>query len=211
MTTFGFSAFLKLVSSSAKRQRSLIAERVKGERKSGYDFHKAMRGICGGYLIGGVSLADSRVLAEAIVKEAERKSALTAIDRVAAWRRERVADAFTVASRICESPTGIFKVRFDPDFGTTIDGQRVAIHLWNTKLPPLDARLTRAALSLFPGLYEGLDDLAVLSLRNGQLVLLSEDADAATIGANVVEALEDIFIEIRSGGTRPGAEEHPTP
>ena len=214
MTTFGFSAFLKLANLSAVRQRSTIRERVRGDKKGGYDFHKAMRSICGRYLVDGTTLDECLREAAKIIQEAERKSAIAAITRLGEWRSRLSGDVFPVPSRTYESPRKEFKVRLDVDFGISIGGQRVAVHLWNTKFPALDLRLTRAALALFPGLYAGTDinDFAVLSLKTSQLVRLQDASGTAVISARMVEALEDMFIDLRSGGTsRPGIEDRPRP
>lgn len=212
MTTFGLSAFLKLVSSTPRVQRSLIVKRLRGPRSSGYDFHRAMRGICGSY-IAGASFEDSLLAVQGITQEHERKSAELALNQLAKWRREYDEPTFEVPHRTFESPSGAFKVRFDSDFGITVDGARIAVHLWNTKRPSLDVRLTRAVLSLFPSLYADFDiaDFGVLSLQNRQLIRLGEDARAAIIGRRLIEVLEDTFDELRRGGPRPGAEERPRP
>lgn len=211
MTTFGFSAFLKLLSLNGRPQRSEVAKRLKSRTGKAYDYHREMRRISGLYLSGALDLAGAVALAKDIKQEPERRSAIGALQKLDAWKQNR--PAFSVVSRTYETPNAAFKVRFDPSFGIEIDGQRVAVHLWNTMTPALDARMTRAALSLFAALYEDIDDLAVLSLRTSQILRLrlSENPGAATIGANVIDALEIIFDDLRPSDPQPGDEEHPQP
>lgn len=213
MTTFGFSAFLKLLSLNGRLQRAEIARRVGPRDGPGYDFHRAMRRICGQYLSGSCDLAGALDLAKSIAKESERKSAVNAIEKLDAWRTSMGGETFTLPGKIYETTNGVFKVRYEPDFGIKIAGQRVAVHLWNTIRPPLDARMSRAALSLFLDSYEKerLDDLTVLDLRTKRFIRLSEDRSAALLGANIVTALEAIFEDMRPRGPRPGAEDRPHP
>nr|WP_314262426.1 hypothetical protein [uncultured Devosia sp.] len=212
MTAYGFSAFLKLANSSAKRQRSLIKERL-APSTNGYDFHKAMRSICRGHLVEGVALETSLAAIQAITKDAERNSATNALARLRAWQDLNPGDIFHLSDRTYESPAGVFKVRFSPDFGVELAGRRVGVHLWNTKVPELDTRLTRACLALFGDAYEqqGMDDLAVLSLRKSQLISLNGSTEAADLAIHMIEAIEDIFDDFSDGPIGPSPGVHPQP
>ncbi len=212
MTTFGFSAFLKLANLPAPRQRAIIRQRVAKEKRKGYDFHKEMRSICHRHLVEGLSLEDCLREAQLIVQRPERESAIAAIGKLVEWRREIPGDVFAVAPRIYETPRRVFKVRMDVDFGVLIGSDRIAIHLWNTKKPNLDLRLTRAALALFPPADVSLDDVAVLSLRSLQLIRLGVDTEVSVVAERMIDALEEIFLDLRRGsGIAPGAEDRPAP
>jgi hypothetical protein len=213
MTTFGLSAFLKLVSSTGPRQRTLIAQRTSAEKKSGYDFHREMRSICGRLLSEEITLEVALGLANAIKKDPERSSALGAIGKLVEWRKKFDGSIFPIERRVFESPRGLFKVRSDFDFGTNVESHRIAIHLWNTKDPAIDSRLGRAALALFPDLYRESDlaDFAVLSLRDKHLLRLSDSPEAETIAPKMVEALEDMFTDIKPKRPRPSVDDRPSP
>ena len=214
MTTFGFSAFLKIVNSSARTQQSLLRQRILQTKKGGYDFHKEMRTICGSYLSGRATLDDCLMRAGSIVQEHERKSALLAIQRLVEWRDDHRGSLFPIEDRTIESPRKVFKVRFDASFGYAIGEERIAMHLWNTMAPKLDSRLTRASLSLFAESYAdyGPLDLGVLSLRSLDLIRLADRTDVAVIGRNVLVALEDLILGFGSGGRpRHSAEDRPSP
>ena len=89
---------------------------------------------------------------------------------------------------------------------------RVAVHIWKTQRPPLDVRMTYAALSLFSDLYDGAQggpqDLAVLSVVDGRLYRLSDVPDqgilADRVAAFIENLIRDISEEISPPPPRPG-------
>lgn len=213
MTTFGLSSFLRIVNSSALRRQSLLRERVLKQKKP-YDFHKEMRRICKAYLAGISTFQECMAQAKAITGKAERRSAIFALHKLFEWREDHRGTLFPVEERLFESPRGLFKIRFDPSFGYAVGGERIALHLWNTKTPKLDRKLTRASLSLFTDLYSdyGPLDLGVLSLRNLDLIRLADRSDVTVVGKNIVTAIEEAILEMGHGkSSRPSAGERPAP
>jgi hypothetical protein len=105
-------------------------------------------------------------------------------------------------------------VRFEPDIGLRLQGQAVALHIWNTKTPGLSPGATYAALALAAQAYVGQDhspdDVGVLSMRDPvTLYRLSEVSDRTAIAVSVVERLEE-FMEGPSTPP-PGHEDRPSP
>jgi hypothetical protein len=127
-TTFGFSAFIKLV---CLNQRPRITEMRKrlGPSKGGYDFHKITRGLSRRLLVDGVSVEELIGEAGSIKNPAERKSAIAALNQLFGLRGEFGGTPFDLPEVAYESPAGIFKVKLQPDFGAVISGSRVGIHV----------------------------------------------------------------------------------
>lgn len=214
MPTFGFSAFLKLLSLNDRPQRSELRKRLVPS-SGGYDFHRSFRLHANRLLMGGETLADLLRSAENIRKPEERRSVRAALENLRDWVSERPGQIFAYPAVTFESPAGSFKVSFRPDFGLEIDGLRTAVHVWNTKRPDLSSRMVYAALSLLPPLYgsdaEAPDDFAVLSLREPRLYRLSDVEDQSLLAAHQVRAiergLEAVREELRLPPTTP--EERP--
>jgi hypothetical protein len=207
MSTFGFSAFLKMLSLNDRPQRTEMRKRLLPSSGSGYDFHRQFRLLAHRYLSGGEALADLIAEAEAFGNEAEGRAAGEALMFLEEWRADFPGRLFAFAPAVWESPSGVFKVRYAPDFGIEIGGIRVAVHIWKTQRPPLDARMTYAALSLFPELYAGQgdapQDLAVLSVTTGRLYRLSEVPDQSVLAARVVGFIETLIEDITDEITLP--------
>lgn len=206
MPSFGFSAFLKLLSLTDRRQVSELRKRL-APSDTGYDFHRGFRLLANRYLSRGEALADLLAEADGFANPAEARSARAALEYLAEWRIDFPGELMAFEPRTFESPDGRFKVRFTPDFGIIIGGQTVAVHIWKTLRPNLDARMTYAALSLFPPVYAGHgnapDDLAVLSVLNGRLYRLNDVPDHSLLASRVVAALDARLEEL--GGGRPPA------
>jgi hypothetical protein len=209
MPTFGFSAFLKLVSLNTLPQRTLIRQRLASSRSEGYDFHRSLKLRAKQYLVDGVALADVLATVEDIKRVPERESARSGLQQLGAWRDQNVGRILSFPPVLFESPAKNFKVQYMPNFGIEMLGQKVAIHIWNTAGPRLDTRMTYAALSLFPSLYaeqeERPDDVAVLSLPDARLYRLSEVGDYSEVGRRLVRRLDDLFEEIRREPPKPKA------
>lgn len=213
MTAFGFSAFLKLVSLNPRPQLTAIRNRLR-PREGGYDFHRGFRALAKRYVVDGedfeVVLSDASDLPDAEVAPAQ-----AALNRLATWRANNSGTVYRFDPATWESEGGYFKVKFEPDFGIQINGTTVAVHIWKTANPALDARMTYAALALVSEAYESVgnspDDVAVLSMIDGRLYRLSEVAGYAPIGHAMANRLDDLFereIEIRDRpdvGDQPGA------
>lgn len=209
MPTFGFSAFLKLISLNPRPQRALIRQRLIASQSGGYDFHRSLKLRANRYLVDGIPLADVLSSVEEIRRAAERRSAKAGLEKLGAWRNENAGQILSFEPILFESPAKNFKVQYLPNFGVQLSGQTVATHIWNTANPNLDSRMVYAALSLFPPLYadreDRPDDLAVLSLPNSQFYRLSEAGDQTEFGRRLIRRLDDSFEEIRREPEKPTA------
>lgn len=180
--TFGFSAFLKLVSLSETPQRAAVRDRYKPSDGKGYDYHRSLR-LALRQISGGTHSA-SQVLSSlsSIKQRSERHSAKRGVIRYMRWQMLHPGNLTFCPSIVIDSPAKVFKIRFDADFVTEIAGQRVAIHVWNTKRPKLSRNLVLASLSLvqqhWPKDQDTADDFAVLSLQDMKLYRWSEDPAA---------------------------------
>jgi hypothetical protein len=201
MPTFGFSAFLKLICLNDRPSRTQLRSRLQPGPGGGYDFHRSLRLRAHRYLVDGEPMEAVAASVREIVRAPEQNSARIGLDRLEAWRREHPGAIIPFTPATYESPTGLFKVTFTPDFGVRLGRDGVAVHVWNTAKPDLSPRMVYAALSLFPALYaEGEmppDDLAVLSLREPQLYRLSEAGRYAGLGASLASRLEDLLRQVR--------------
>jgi len=206
--TFGFSAFLKLISLNVRPQRTEIRKRsVPG--LSGYDFHRSLKLLAHRYIVDGKPFPDLLLAAEDITNDAERRSVIAGLEKLSEWRNLNPGRVLHFDPVLYESPAKNFKVQYLPNFGIELSEQKVAVHIWNTGVPILDERMTYAALSLMSSLYDSSesvpDDIAVLSLPQSRLYRLS-DVDFnhyAEIGRRVIRRLDDIFEDIRRDPGRP--------
>jgi hypothetical protein len=214
MATFGFSAFLKLLSLNLRPQRREIRQRLLPS-DSAYDFHRSLRLRAYRLLVGGEDLDDLIASAATIANPAERRSVESGLHQLAAWRSENPGAIMRFLPNLFESPEGEFKVSFIPDFGVVIDGVKVAVHIWNTGSIDLVDRMTYAALAVWPTLYENHeeppDDFAVLSLQEYRLYRLSDVPDQTALASAVMAHLDRLFEEIRGeiGGPPADAEDRP--
>ena len=214
MPNFGFSAFLKLVCLNERPSRTEVRSRLRGG-SGGYDFHKSLRQRAHRYL--GLAQPFDVVFAsvDEITRTPERRSASEGLTRLHAWRDRHPGPILGVPPATYESPVGLFKVTFTPDFGIIRGGAAVAVHVWNTGRPTLDARMVYAALSLFSAPYaeqrQPPDDLAVLSLPDMRLYRLSEAGRSATLGASLAGRVEDLIRQAQRELGLPPLPERPRP
>ncbi|MBI1686819.1 hypothetical protein [Caulobacter hibisci] len=200
MPTFGFSAFLKMLSLSPRRQRTEMRNRLLPS-DSAYDFHRAFRRFARRYLAGGEPIGSLLREASEITNPAEGRSAIAALEYLEDWRSDHPGRVSPIAARVYSDPEGRYKVRYEPDFGIDIDGVLVAVHIWNTKLPALEARMTYAALTLMAELYADepgdVPDLAVLSVPGNRLYRLSDVPDQSVLAANVASGFSRLIEDVR--------------
>ncbi len=176
MTTFGTSAYLKLLALNPKPRDTEIRKRFVVSKRP-YDFHKAMRKIVTEYASGGVDWTTTEARLNAIKKLPERNSATSAAHALAGWINGRQIKPFGNAGFRASSPNGIYSVKFSPDFEIEIGGRSTSIHIWNTLKPPIKIREAIGMLGLFvPDQVP--ESLGVLSLRTGEL-FLPTDAKSA--------------------------------
>ena len=213
MTTFGFSAFLKLLSLNPKPQRREVRLRL-SPSESGYDFHRSLRLRSARLIVNGEELDSLVAEAASLGNPAERRSLVSGLRQLDAWRAANPGSVLTVPSSVYSSPNGEFKLSFVPDFGYQLGCQAVAIHVWNTGTVQLSERMVYAALSLAHSAYVGdmiPDDVAVLSLPDDRLFRLSDVADQARLAGIVAANLDRSFEAVREeigrqigpAGTRP--------
>lgn len=207
MPTFGFSAFLKMLSLNPRPQRTEMRNRLLPSSGSGYDFHRQFRALAHRYLSGGEELERLLAETESYGNAAEGRQAREALEFLEGWRSCTHGQLYAFEARTWTSPDDVFKVRYTPDFGIEIDGVRVAIHIWKTQRPPLDPRMTYAALSLFPELYvedpNGPQDFAVLSVLDGRLYRLSDVPDQSVLAGRVAAFIEWLITDISDEITPP--------
>jgi len=213
MPTFGFSAFLKLICLNERPGRTQLRTRLSAS-SGGYDFHRSLRLRAHRYLVDQEPMEDIVASIGDIVRAPEQRSTQIGLERLEQWRHENAGEVIAYEPAGYESPAGLFKVTFTADFGVRIGDGGVAVHLWNTAAPTLSPRMVYAALSLFPSVYgesdNPPDDLAVLSLREPQLLRLSEAGRYAGLGTSVAARIEDLLRDVRAELGLPPAEERPS-
>lgn len=214
MINFGFSAFLKILSLNEKPHKTEIRHRVIPSTGEGYDFHRSLRLHARRYLLDGATISEVLASAETITRASERLSAIGALKRLEIWREKYPQEIVTVPTTIFESPGGLFRVKFQADFGLRVSGKTIAIHIWNTKHPLLAAGAVYSAMTLvsqgFEGQDNGPDDIGVLSLREpSHLYQLSEVSDQSALAASFVDQVEETIRNSTPPPPPPG--HHPPP
>lgn len=149
MPTFGTSAYLKLICLNAKPQKRELRNRMYPTLEGGYDFHRSIHLRASDLLTGRRPLEEVIESIETIARDAERKSTLAGLERLMEWRESHSGAIRTAPTAIYSSPSAYFNVKFSPDFRIDIGGRDTAIHLWNTKHPPIIDRLARGLLASF--------------------------------------------------------------
>ncbi|MDQ0464700.1 hypothetical protein QO010_002484 [Caulobacter ginsengisoli] len=199
MPTFGFSAFLKLLSLNPRPQRREVRVRL-SPSTGGYDFHRSLRLKSARLMIDGEELQALIDEASDLGNPAERRSLEAGLRQLDAWRVANPGQVLAVQSALYVSPSEEFKISFLPDFGYRLGGQTLAVHVWNTATVPLSARMTYAALALVSAAYtdgSAPDDVAVLSLPDNRLLRLSDVPDQRELAANVANNLDRLFVSVR--------------
>lgn len=199
MPTFGFSAFLKLLSLNPRPQRREVRVRL-SPSEGGYDFHRSLRLRTTRLMVEREDLQALVDEASALGNPAERRSVEAGLRQLDAWQIANPGHVLAIQSALYVSPDQMFRVNFIPDFGYRLEDQNVAIHLWNTGTVELSPRMTYAALTLIRSAYEGdtaPDDLAVLSLPDNRLYRLSDVPDQSRLAAIVAGNLDRLFQSVR--------------
>lgn len=210
MPTFGFSAYLKLLSLNEKPRGTAIRGRVAGG-KGGYDFHRSMKREASRLLAEDASLEEILQSLTSIKRAPERASASQALKRLDTWRAANPGELMTFKPATYTHASGLFKVTFTPDFGVRLGRTSTAVHIWNTAQPAISARTVYSALSLFPDLYEEgniPEDFALLSLREPKLYRLSEAGRYASLGESAAEKIAEGFRKaIEDAGRQENADQ----
>lgn len=200
MPTFGFSAYLKLLSQNPRPQRSTIKSRLTPST-GGYDYHRSFRLRAERYVVGGESISDVIASTEEISKDAERASAVAALEKLSLWRTAHPGKTFEVFPVTVTSPNRLFKVHFEPNFSLDIAGRRTAIHIWNNATPRLSIRETYATLHSVMEEYATIDgscdDVAVLSVKEEPaLYRLSDVEDQSILASRLLRHVEQLIQEV---------------
>lgn len=206
MPTFGFSAYLKLLASNDRPQRSIIRTRLLPSA-DGYDFHRSLRLRIQELMSGSHTAAEVMRSIDSIIKAPERESVREGLGRLLLWREQNPGEMFHVSPAMYESPNDVFKVNFTPNFGVRVAGRDMAVHVWNTKTADLSPRIVYSALSLFTHHYRAmglpLNDIAVLSLRNSELYPLDINAESSFLGRAMAARIEAQFARVTEELERP--------
>lgn len=173
---FGFSAFLKIICANPKPQKTLIKNRHKPSEDP-RDFHRSLRLRIQKIANGEMTVEQAILSVTAIKKLAERKSALSGINKFTEWRKAHPGPLTSCSPLTIESPGKSFKVSYSANFLLEIAGRKTAIHLWNTNVD-LSRDLVIAMLTVvarhWPETTDRPDDFAVLSLKTGQIYRWSD-------------------------------------
>lgn len=212
MTTFGFSAFLKLVHLNERPKRTELRKRLRGSSERGYDYHRSLRGLARRLMLDRDDIASVLAGAEQIKKLPERSSAKSGLLMLDRWRDAKAGHTFESQKVTVESPAGRFKVSFLPDFGAQIGGVKTSVHIWNTMKPPLTSRMVFATLAPFYDQIatQGFEAIAVLSLRDGQIFSLSNPVPYLEHSTLILEHIEALIEDLDDDGRRPPAEDRPS-
>lgn len=196
MTTFGTSAYIKLLALNPQPRDTEIRKRIWSVKKGGYDFHRAMRQIVTEFAAQKVDWATTKARLKRIKKPPERQSATAAAFALIRWvdgRPIRLVDA----EETVPSPTGVFSIKFSPDFEIDIDGVATRVHIWNTKWPRVRIREAVGALGHF--VSEKLpNSVAVLSLRTNELFVPTDYASASDLARILALDIERRYTRILS-------------
>ncbi|MDI5929044.1 hypothetical protein QBK93_30840 [Rhizobium leguminosarum] len=197
---FGFSAYLKLINSNPRPQRTIIRKRYTPS-DGGFDFHKSFRSRVQQVSFQGLSVEAVLASTQQIARLPERNSARRALEQFFEWKDQHPGVMEAASSLAFSSPGGLFKIEFTPDFLLRIGERRTAVHLWNTR-HPLSGNFVRAALCAVAVRYpleNRPEDFAVLSLQNRTLYRWSEsNRETSALGERLMEILDMQFASARA-------------
>ncbi|MBO6725107.1 MAG: hypothetical protein JJ911_05530 [Rhizobiaceae bacterium] len=195
MTTFGTSAYLKLLALNPQPRDTEIRNRIWSTRGNPYDFHKAMRRTATAFAAGIDDWPSTRAKLKSIRKPAERISATAAVFALKRWVNDRPIRLLRGNERKIASPNEIFSVKFSPDFEIDLDGVLTQVHIWNTKKPTLRLREAIGMLGLFCA-SETPSSIAVVSLRTSELFLPTNYESARDLARILAIDVERRFTRI---------------
>lgn len=170
MTTFGTSAYLKLLGLNPKPRDTELRDRISSTGGGGYDFHKAMRRIASEFASDKADWATTKARLKTIKRRPERQSATAAAFAFKRWVNGRSIRLLTNSDQKISSPNDVFSIKFSPDFEIELDGVPTRIHIWNTKRPHIRIREAIGTLGHFV-IEDKPSSIGVLSLRTGELFL----------------------------------------
>lgn len=217
MLTFGVSAFLKLTSLNPRPRRTELKKRLFPTGGEPYDFHRRLKLATSKHVARGEDLAALIAHAKTIEPIPERKAMVAGLEKLGIWLEDAPGTGFKPENHSFESPRGLFKVSFQPEFGLVNGAQRIAFHVWNTQKPPLRIGAVYSTLALMAEEYSDLDDcpddFGLVSLHEPKAYRLS-DAVAGRYAASksMVEWIEELILDIQSdAGMGSGDSDRPPP
>ncbi|WP_288429866.1 hypothetical protein [uncultured Agrobacterium sp.] len=201
VTTFGFSAFLRLLDANERPQKTSIKQRhVPSD--GGHDFHRSFHTSIRRMLTGKSTFKEEIKAAQNIKQAPERRSAKIGIVRFLRWYLALSTKGAIYPAVTLTSPQGFFRVKFDPDCIVNLNGRRTAVHVWNSN-EKINSDYALAALSLvaakFPLTLDRPDDFAVLSLKSGDIYKWSDaNKEHRNLALHLMTHLDRVFTIVRS-------------
>lgn len=202
MTTFGTSAYLKLLGLNPQPRDTELRKRIWPTTDGGYDYHKAMRGIATGFASGSADWRTTKAALKAIKRPDERISATSATFALMRWVNGRSIRPVAIGEQKAQSPNALFSIKFTPDFELDLNGTLTRIHIWNTKKPLIRLREAIGTLGLFVS-EESPHSIAILSLRTGELFVPTDYERAHKLAVLLAVDIEKRLTRIsEEGGKR---------
>ena len=198
-TTFGYSAFLRLIHLNPRPQSTALKQRL-AKSDSGYDFHRRLRRDVGKFFADERSLPELLSDVSSVVRDAERRSLEEGLKRAAQWRALQAGSFISLPAAVYESPRALYRVKLSPEFGYLDANGCVAVHVWNTGKIKLDPRLVYSTLALFSNPFrmgEPKADVAMLCLKTLRLFRLAPTPELLFVGIRIASALETVFENLR--------------
>lgn len=195
MLNFGTSAYLKLLALNPKPRDTELRNRLVSSG-GGYDFHKRMRRIATLYATGNADWGATLRELNAINEGPERTSATHALGKLTEWLGGQSAQVVVGGDVKAVSPTGLFSVKFAPDFGLDLNGKRFRVHIWNTKQPAVRLREAIGTIGLFSDETDA-SELAILSLRTGELFASANVQSAKDLALLLARDIERRIVRLR--------------
>lgn len=195
MTTFGTSAYMKLLGLNPKPRDTELRDRILPTGGGGYDFHKAMRRIASEFASDEADWTTTKARLRAIKKRPERESATAAAFAFKRWGNGRSIRLLADSEQRVSSPNEVFSIKFSPDFEIELDGVPTRIHIWNTKKPHIRIREAIGTLGHFVT-EDSPSSIGVLSLRTGELFLPTDYSSSRELARILAIDIEKRFLRI---------------
>jgi hypothetical protein len=128
MPTVSLNAFLKILSKSSPQKATEYGRYLS---PGGYDFYWMLKEAVRARSVGGASLAECSKAILGIDRVVEKKHNLGALTSFDKWLTKLgPVDVFECPIGSCSSPEGHLKIKLEPAFGYTWNGQRRMVHTW---------------------------------------------------------------------------------
>ncbi|MGV2065865.1 hypothetical protein FY140_17245 [Agrobacterium tumefaciens] len=212
--TFGFSAFLRIICLNEKPKRRAILDRHRPSKDGGYDYHRNLRNKIQKLAVGSHDLKEILTEIAKITKPSERRSTKRGVVAFLRWIKANGGSITFCDPIFIDSPSGLFKIRFDANCVVEINGRRTAIHVWNTQKPKLSRKEVLAALTLVRKNVvtedDSVDDFAVLSLQDNNIYKWSDAPKSQdSLADYILRQLDQLCSLARSEFELPQIEKRP--